>query len=162
MAAVSAERKPGRPRGPGRINATVRFSPDQYAALRDSAERQGRSVSEEVETRIQQSFSDEEVRETVERGLDRLNATIDQEKELLSKIIAKYQARAEKLQQQIIETKEEHLRSLTDSTALAQRLFQRIADLQKERALDLQKERALDEERLVQMVEDAVARALRR
>jgi hypothetical protein len=150
--AVSAERKPGRPRGPGRVNATVRFSPDQYAALRDSADRQGRSVSEEVEARIQQSFSDESVRETVERGLDSLNAAIDQEKELLSKVIAKHQARTEKLQQQITDSKEAHLRDLTNSTALAERLFQRIADLQKERALD--------EERLARIVEDAVTRAL--
>jgi predicted HicB family RNase H-like nuclease len=62
MSAMSGEqRKPGRPRkfGQGRINATVRFTPENHAAVRIAAETQGRSVSEEVEVRVQQSFQNE-------------------------------------------------------------------------------------------------------
>jgi hypothetical protein len=48
-------RKPGRPRkfGQGRINATVRFTPKTYDALKTAADSNGRSVSEEVEKRIE-------------------------------------------------------------------------------------------------------------
>jgi hypothetical protein len=54
----TSPRKPGRPRKyrPGRINATVRFTAETYAALRAEAEKQGRSMSEEVEFRIEFSF----------------------------------------------------------------------------------------------------------
>jgi alcohol dehydrogenase class IV len=48
-------RKPGRPRkfGQGRINATVRFTQERYRDLKAAADVSGRSVSEEVEARIE-------------------------------------------------------------------------------------------------------------
>ena len=48
-------RPPGRPRrhAPGRINATVRFSPSRHQDLKKAAEAAGRSVSEEVEHRME-------------------------------------------------------------------------------------------------------------
>jgi hypothetical protein len=153
-AAVTEGRRPGRPRGPNRRNATVRFSPEQYAALQESADRQGRSVSEEVEVRVAKSFSDQEIREAVEHGLDGLNNGLHEVTELMNKVIAKHQARTEKLQQQITDLQQKYLRDLTDSNALAGRLYQQI--------VDLQKERAVDKEQLTQIVDDAVTRALRK
>ena len=56
----SERRKPGRPRryGQGRINATVRFTPERYADLKAAAEEQRRSISEEVEARVERSFTE--------------------------------------------------------------------------------------------------------
>ena len=47
----SVPRTPGRPRkfGQGRRNVMVRFTPERYAELRAEADRQGRSLSEQVE-----------------------------------------------------------------------------------------------------------------
>jgi hypothetical protein len=54
----SPTRKPGRPRkyAAGRPHATVRFTPGRYAALKAEAEKNGRSMSEEVEHRVELSF----------------------------------------------------------------------------------------------------------
>jgi hypothetical protein len=52
----SGERRgPGRPRKfvPGRVKSAVRFTPTRYAALRAAANAAGRSLSEEVEARIE-------------------------------------------------------------------------------------------------------------
>ena len=56
----SERRKPGRPRryGQGRINATVRFTPERYADLKAAADDQRRSISEEVEARVERSFTE--------------------------------------------------------------------------------------------------------
>jgi hypothetical protein len=53
----SSRRKPGRPRkyGQGRINATVRFTPERYAELRAEADQNGRSVSEQIEHMVEQT-----------------------------------------------------------------------------------------------------------
>jgi hypothetical protein len=77
-AAVRGGRKPGRPRkyGQGRINATVRFTPKRYAALKSAAKKSGRSVSEEVETRIERSFSND-VLAGIERGLADIRSNMD-------------------------------------------------------------------------------------
>jgi len=55
-AAVKEVRKPGRPRkfGEGRINATIRFTPERYAEIKKAADKNGRSVSEQVETMIEE------------------------------------------------------------------------------------------------------------
>jgi hypothetical protein len=47
--------KPGRPRkfGQGRVNATVRFTRERYSDLKAAADVAGRSISEEVEARIE-------------------------------------------------------------------------------------------------------------
>jgi hypothetical protein len=52
-----SRRKPGRPRkyGQGRINATVRFTPERYAELRTEADQNGRSVSEQIEHMVEQT-----------------------------------------------------------------------------------------------------------
>jgi len=57
MATTRRGRKPGRPRkyGQGRINATVRFTPERYAGLKASADANGRSVSEEVEAQVERA-----------------------------------------------------------------------------------------------------------
>lgn len=57
MTTAVANRRPGRPRkyGPGRINATVRFTPERYAGLQAEASKHGRSVSEQVEHEIEQA-----------------------------------------------------------------------------------------------------------
>jgi hypothetical protein len=130
----------------------VRFTPQQHTALQESADREGRSFSEEVEVRIAKSFSDQDVREAVEHGLEKFNNSFREIEELMSKVIAKHQARTEKLQQQITDLQQKYLRDLTDSNALAGRLYQQI--------VDLQKERAVNEGRLVEIVDGAVTRAL--
>lgn len=55
----TSRRTPGRPRkyGQGRINATVRFTPKRYAALKGAADDAGRSVSEQVEVMIERAFT---------------------------------------------------------------------------------------------------------
>jgi hypothetical protein len=73
MSATAGEqRKPGRPRKTGtRINATVRFTPDTYAAVRAVAVSQGRSISEEVESRIERTFRDESLLPVLHAVLDK-------------------------------------------------------------------------------------------
>jgi hypothetical protein len=85
-AAVRGARKPGRPRkyGEGRIHATVRFTPEQYAALRAEADGHGRSVSEEVETRIAESFNSG----TLQDALATLDSVLDQMRELQHRLAA--------------------------------------------------------------------------
>jgi hypothetical protein len=53
----TSRRKPGRPRkyGQGRVNATVRFTPERYAELRAEADQNGRSVSEQIEHMVEQT-----------------------------------------------------------------------------------------------------------
>jgi hypothetical protein len=70
-------RKPGRPRkfGQGRINATVRFTPERYAKLKELADDSGRSVSEEVEARVERSFTDDRLEE-IGRGVAKMEAEI--------------------------------------------------------------------------------------
>jgi hypothetical protein len=53
----TSRRKPGRPRkyGQGRINATVRFTPERYAELQAEADQKGRSLSEQVEHMVEQT-----------------------------------------------------------------------------------------------------------
>ena len=57
------KRKRGRPRKhpPGRIYASVRFSPDRYQAIKTAAEVAGRSVSEEIEYRVEKLAAYNEV-----------------------------------------------------------------------------------------------------
>jgi hypothetical protein len=57
MSTEETARKPGRPRryGPGRRNATIRFTAERYAALKAEADKAGRSVSEQVETIVEQA-----------------------------------------------------------------------------------------------------------
>jgi len=53
-------RKPaGRPSkfGQGRITATVRFTPERYAELKQEATDHGRSVSEQVEVMIERAYT---------------------------------------------------------------------------------------------------------
>ena len=59
--ATSATRRPGRPRkyDQGRVRATCRFTPEAYARLKQTADNQRRSISEEVEARIERTFQDE-------------------------------------------------------------------------------------------------------
>jgi hypothetical protein len=84
-AAVREGRKPGRPRkyGQGRINATVRFTPERYAALKAKADRQGRSVSEEVEQRINRTFAEDRTHD-IKRDLDELYQLISARWEVIS------------------------------------------------------------------------------
>jgi hypothetical protein len=59
----ASRRKPGRPRkyGQGRVNATVRFTPERYAALRAEADQHGRSLSEQVEHIVENAARDREL-----------------------------------------------------------------------------------------------------
>jgi hypothetical protein len=55
MTVTQEQKRPGRPRkfGQGRITSTVRHTPERYAELKAAADQAGRSVSEEVEFRIE-------------------------------------------------------------------------------------------------------------
>jgi hypothetical protein len=99
--------KPGRPRkyGRGRINATVRFTPERYAALKAGADENGRSVSEEVEQRIEQSFNSDVLRDVLEsfdnvldqmRELQHQYAATKRENARLAELIESVVARATK------------------------------------------------------------------
>jgi hypothetical protein len=56
--AQPAQKSAGRSRKypAGRVNYTVRFTPERAAVLLEAAAKNGRSVSEEVEDRVNQSF----------------------------------------------------------------------------------------------------------
>src|SRR5262249_22126116 len=56
--AAVTSRRPGRPRkfAESRINATIRFTPERYAELKNAADENGRSVSEQVESLIEELF----------------------------------------------------------------------------------------------------------
>jgi hypothetical protein len=68
----TSRRKPGRPRkyGRGRVNATVRFTPERYAELRAQADQQGRSLSEQVEHIIENAVRDRELIADLRRKAD--------------------------------------------------------------------------------------------
>ena len=55
MSESDEPKRSGRPRkfGQGRITSTVRHTPERYAELKAAAEQAGRSISEEVEFRIE-------------------------------------------------------------------------------------------------------------
>lgn len=65
-------RRPGRPRrfGTGRIHTAVRFSPERHRELKEAAEGRRRSVSEEVEARIEELASYKEALVTAARITD--------------------------------------------------------------------------------------------
>ena len=75
--AKTEARKPGRPRkyGAGRIHATVRFTAERYAELKAAADDKGRSVSEEVEGRVERTFEQDKFKHIREQ-LDRDNAEL--------------------------------------------------------------------------------------
>jgi len=62
--------RPGRPRiyPRGRINAAVRLTPTRYAALREAALAAGRSMSEELEHRIEKCAAYEDLLAAIRRG----------------------------------------------------------------------------------------------
>lgn len=67
----SAERRaPGRPRKfpPGRVKAAVRFTPSRYADLKAAANAAGRSLSEEVEHRIERAAALDDTLAAMRRG----------------------------------------------------------------------------------------------
>jgi hypothetical protein len=101
-------RKPGRPRryAEGRRQAAARFTPEQYATLRKAADENRRSVSEEIEQRIDRSFSHDVLLE-IRRGLDQL----------------------------AVEQHQIALELLKEQTQLIANLRARIAELEQERAL---------------------------
>jgi hypothetical protein len=67
-------RKPGRPRkyGEGRINATVRFTPETYAELKAAADQNRRSVSEEVEARVERARQYDQTLEALRTDLQKI------------------------------------------------------------------------------------------
>jgi hypothetical protein len=78
-------RPPGRPRryAPGRINLTLRVTPQRHEDLKASAIANGRSISEEIEVRVERSFTGD-LLEEIRRGLDAVaseNAEIRKELE---------------------------------------------------------------------------------
>jgi uncharacterized protein Yka (UPF0111/DUF47 family) len=79
-------RKPGRPRkyGHGRVNSTVRFTAQRHAALKAEADKNGRSISEEVEQRIEQSFN----RDVLQDVLESFDNVLDQMRELQHQLAA--------------------------------------------------------------------------
>jgi hypothetical protein len=72
-------RPPGRPRryAHGRINTTVRFTPARYEDLKASAIANGRSISEEVEFRIEHAAEDAIMREGYRQAWKRTDEKLD-------------------------------------------------------------------------------------
>jgi hypothetical protein len=68
----SSHRKPGRPRkyGQGRINATVRFTPERHAELQKEADQHRRSFSEQIEYMIERAVSDRQLIADLRRERD--------------------------------------------------------------------------------------------
>jgi hypothetical protein len=99
----SGERKSGRPRrfGRGRINTTVRFTPERYTELKSAADAAGRSVSEQVEFLIEDHQRFEKVLgEVVIPSLDRLEARLEEFVASRDKRIATAQGTIDRLQKE--------------------------------------------------------------
>jgi hypothetical protein len=81
LAAVKESRKPGRPRkfAEGRINATVRFTPERYAELKATADKAGRSVSEQVEAMIEELHRTDTVLDAVRTNAAALRRQVFQQ-----------------------------------------------------------------------------------
>jgi hypothetical protein len=64
---AEAERKPGRPRRykGGRIHTTVRFTPERHASLKAEADRNRRSVSEQVEAMVERAVAYDQMLEAM-------------------------------------------------------------------------------------------------
>jgi hypothetical protein len=79
----TTRKPPGRPRKyvDGRHNATVRFTPKRYADLKAEADLNGRSVSEEVEYRIEQY-------DTLQNVLATLDTAFNQIRDLQQRLAA--------------------------------------------------------------------------
>ncbi len=117
-------RKPGRPRkyGEGRVNATVRFTPERYAKLKEQADQHRRSVSEEVEARIERSFFEEGLAD-IRRGVDQVGQDIQQ---MWQELFEKAMARIEQLQAVQPLTEEQVERAVTRALAKAHLVGQTI------------------------------------
>jgi hypothetical protein len=111
----SPTRKPGRPRkyAVGRPHATVRFTPARYAVLKAEAEKNGRSLSEEVEARVERSFTDEVLEEfqrrfVIDKRKDAAmrRASIEQLMEQSDRRFAEIQNRIKELQNEKALSKE--------------------------------------------------------
>jgi hypothetical protein len=88
---VPERRPPGRPRkfGQGRLHATVRFTPDRYRQLKEAADKEGRSISEEVEARVTQTFFEDGLAD-IRRGVAEVSRELsDIGQELLAKALAR-------------------------------------------------------------------------
>ena len=127
----------GRPRrfGRGRVNCTVRFSPERYATLKAAAAATGRSVSEQVEFLI-------EDRERFVEIVGDLVASNADMRETTDQFI-------KRLEQ--VEVKQENERAALRKKELEN--AQRVADR-------LQKELTSQNERIAEIVAIAVAKAL--
>ena len=130
----------GRPRrfGRGRVNATVRFSPERYAKLKAAADAAGRSVSEQNEFLIEDHERLEKIREEYERKAAEIAASVD-------RLADRYEAglaRLEKLFELHVEQVATGERAISEA--------QRIAD-------KLEKARGADNERIAEVVATALA-----
>ena len=88
----------GRPRGQGRASVHVRFTPERTAILKALAERDGRSLSEQVEFLIERYFAEMAFRQA-ERLDARLrdNLTREQVKAMLDDAAERMLAETRKL-----------------------------------------------------------------
>ena len=144
----TSRRKPGRPRkyGQGRINATVRFTPERYAELRAQADANGRSVSEQVEYLVNSAIYEQKLVANFRRELE---ADVASSAEAL-------RAASEKQMKQL---EAEHAKRMEQLEAeVAKRIEQHEAELER-----LKPARSLEdtEERFFKIVEAAMASAIR-
>jgi hypothetical protein len=114
----NSRRKPGRPRkfGQGRINATVRFTPERHAELQAEADQNGRSLSEQVEHMVEQTRL--------------LRELVDQHKEWLNKYADSLREEGIRLRRELDDLRAAHVDELADLISTAAALGQdRIADI---------------------------------
>lgn len=118
--AETPRRKPGRPRkyGQGRVNATVRFTPERYAELQAEADQNGRSLSEQVEHLVEQT-----------RLLRKLVDTLDAAFSSANKDAHRLHEDGIRLRRELDDLKAAHADELADLRRLAAAFGQdRIAD----------------------------------
>jgi hypothetical protein len=145
---TSTPSKRGRPRkyATGRANVAARLVPERYAAVLKAAQDNKRSISEEIEHRIDQSFRTDAAWKLRNEHDERTNNHIKQlyaHEQVLRAHIEKLGQERDGLLQQI----DVHLRQ--------------IYDLQQE-CRDLRQERRLSEEIVERAVERAIARTFGR
>jgi hypothetical protein len=96
--ALKERRPPGRPRkyGQGRINATVRFTPERYAVLKAAADGSGRSFSEQVEYVIEAWYSEAATRAAMRHDARLSGVSEKRVKEIVEDLVTKMLAEKNK------------------------------------------------------------------
>jgi Arc-like DNA binding dprotein len=98
-----------------RVCFAARFTAERHAKLKAEADKHGRSVSEEVEARVERSFSNERLAE-IKRGVDQVGTDLQS---IAAELIEKIAERLVKIEQAQALNQEAIERGVTQALAKA-------------------------------------------